>query len=77
MISFCIRVCELSIIKISVESRALLCCYDLEEVERTERIKEFILILWRVMTSHIESMRHKSCWELINVVLAIVAINRK
>ena len=48
----------LSIIKISVESRALLCCYDLEKVER---IKEFILILWRVMTSHIKSMINKSC----------------
>ena len=74
MISFCNRVCELSIIKISVESRALLSCYDLEKVER---IKEFILILWLVMTSHIESTRHKSCWELINVVLVIIAINRK
>ena len=61
MISFCNRVRELSIIKISVESRALLFCYDLEEVERIERIKEFILILWIVITSHIESMRHKSC----------------
>ena len=58
MIYFCIRVRELSIIKISVESRALLCFYDLEKVER---IKEFILILWLVMTSHIEIMRHKSC----------------
>ena len=58
MISLCNRVRELSIIKISVESRALLSCYDLEEVER---IKEFILILWIVMTSHIESMRLKSC----------------
>ena len=58
MISLCNRVRELSIIKISVESRAFLCCYDLEEVER---IKEFILILWLVMTSHIEGMRHKSC----------------
>ena len=58
MISLCNRVRELSIIKISVESRALLCCYDLEKVER---IKEFILILWLVMTSHIESMRHISC----------------
>ena len=58
MISLCNRVRELSIIKISVESRALLCCYDLEKVER---IKEFILILWLVMTSHIKSMRHKSC----------------
>ena len=58
MISLCIRVRELSIIKISVESRALLCCYDLEKVER---IKEFILILWILMNSHIESMRLKSC----------------
>ena len=58
MIPFCNRVRELSIIIISVESRALLCCYDLEKVER---IEEFILILWIVMTSHIESMRHKSC----------------
>ena len=58
MISFCIRVRELSIIKISVESRALLCCFDLEKVERT---KEFILILWIVITSLIESMRHENC----------------
>ena len=50
----------LSIIKISVESRALLCCYDLEKVEIT---KEFILILWIVITSHIESMRHKKVVE--------------
>ena len=57
MISFCNRVRELPIIKISVESRALLCCFDLEKVER---IKEFILILWRVMTSHIKSMMIKS-----------------
>ena len=33
MISFCNLVGEQSIIKISVESRALLCCYDLEKVE--------------------------------------------
>ena len=33
MISFCDRVRGLSIIKISVESRALLSCYDLEKVE--------------------------------------------
>ena len=58
MISFCNRVRELSIIKISVESRALLCCYDLEKVER---IMKFILILWIVITSHIERMRHKNC----------------
>ena len=47
MISLCNRVRELSIIKFSVESRALLSCYDLEKVER---IKEFILIIWLVMT---------------------------
>ena len=58
MISLCNRVRVLSIIKISVESRALLCCHDLEKVEI---IKEFILILWLVMTPHMESMRHKSC----------------
>ena len=74
MISFCNRVCELSIIKISVESRGCLCCFDLEKVER---IKELILILWIVITSHIESMRHKNCCELMNVALVIVAINRK
>ena len=58
MISVCNRVRELSIRKISVESRALLSCYDPKKVER---IKEFILILWLVMTSYIESMRHRSC----------------
>ena len=61
MIFLCNQVRELYIIKISVESRALLCCYDLEKIERIKRIKEFILILWIVMTSHIESMRLKSC----------------
>ena len=61
MISLCNRVRELSIIKISVESRALLSCHDLKEVERIKGIEEFILILWIVMTSHIKSMRHKSC----------------
>ena len=61
MISLCNRVRDLSIIKISVESRALLSCYDREKIERIKRIKEFILILWIVMTSHIKSMRHKSC----------------
>ena len=74
MISLCNRVRVLSIIKSSVESRTLLCCYDLEKVERT---KEFILILWIVITLHIESMRHKNCGELMNVALVIVAINRK
>ena len=36
-----------------------------------------MLITWLVMTSHIESMRHKSCWELANIALVIVAINRQ
>ena len=57
----CNRVCELYIIKISVESRALLSCYDLEEIKEYKEIKETILILWIVMTSHIESMMIKSC----------------
>ena len=61
MIPLCNRVRELYIIKISVESRDLLSCHDIEKVERIKRIKEFILILWIVMTSHIKSMRHKSC----------------
>ena len=39
MISLCNRVRELSTIKISVESRALLSCFDLEKVERTKRNK--------------------------------------
>ena len=39
MILLCNRVCELSIIKISVESRALLSCYDLEKIERIKRNK--------------------------------------
>ena len=54
MISLCNRVLELSIIKISVESRALLSCHDLEGIKEKERIKrnkKIILILWRVMTS--------------------------
>ena len=57
MISLCNRVRELSIIKISVESRTLLSCYDLEGIkikERVKRIKKNILILCRVMTSHIK-----------------------
>ena len=40
MISLCNRVRVLSVIKISVESRALLSCYDLEKIERIKRIKE-------------------------------------
>ena len=37
MISLCNRVRELYIIKISVESRALLSCYDLEKIKRNKR----------------------------------------
>ena len=62
MILLCNRVRELYIIKISFESRAWLSCYDLEKKrERIKRNKEIILILWRVMTSHIKSMMNKSC----------------
>ena len=78
MISLCNRVRELYIIKISVESRAWLICHDLEWIkERIKRNKEFILILLRVMTSHRKSMMIKNCWELTNIALVIVAINRK
>ena len=64
MILQCNRVHELYIIKISFESRAWLSRYDLEGIkvkERTKRNKKIILILWRVMTSHIKSMMIKSC----------------
>ena len=39
MILLCNRVRELYIIKISVESRALLSCYDLEGVKEKDRTK--------------------------------------
>ena len=62
MILLCNRVRELYIIKISFESRAWLSGYDLEGIkERIKRIKEIILILWRVMTSHRKSIMIKSC----------------
>ena len=38
MISFCNRVRELSIIKISVESRALLSRDDLKKIKRNKRV---------------------------------------
>ena len=45
MTPLCNRVHELYIIKISVESRAFLSCYDLEGIkERIKRNKEIILI---------------------------------
>ena len=40
MISLCNRVRELSIIKISVESRALLSCYDLEKNRNNKKNKK-------------------------------------
>ena len=62
MILLCNRVHELYIINISFESSVLLSCYDLEGIkERIKRNKKIILILWRVMTSHIKSMMNKSC----------------
>ena len=39
MISLCNQVHELSIIKISVESRALLSCYDLEKNRKNKKNK--------------------------------------
>ena len=39
MIPLCNRVCELYVIKISVDSRALLSCYDLKGIKRVERNK--------------------------------------
>ena len=69
------------IIKISVESRAWLFCHDHEWIKAKRKIikrnKEFILILLKVMTSHRKSVMIESCWELANIALVIVAINRK
>ena len=39
MISLCNRVHELSIVKISLESRALLSCYDLEKNRKNKKNK--------------------------------------
>ena len=61
MIPLCNRVRELYIIKISVESRAFLSCYDLEGLKIKERIKRNKEIIRRVMTSQIKSMMTKSC----------------
>ena len=44
MIPLCNRVRELYIIKISVESRALLSCYDLERVKRIKKIHIDLLV---------------------------------
>ena len=66
MILLCNRVRELYIIKIIVESRDFLSCYDLERIkinkrEGIKRNKEIIWILWRVMSSHRKCMMNKSC----------------
>ena len=45
--------------------------------KKNKKKQKFILILLRVMTSHRKSMMIKSCWELANIALVIVAINRK
>ena len=45
MIPLCNRVRELYIIKISVESRALLSCYDLEAIERIKKNKRVLIDL--------------------------------
>ena len=65
------------ILKISVESRALLSCYDLEKIERMKINKRVHIDLMDSKTSHIKSMILKSCLELANIDLVIVAINRK
>ena len=38
MVLLCNQVCELSIINISVESRALLSCHDLKKIKRNKRV---------------------------------------
>ena len=49
--------------------------------KREEKInkkkQKFILILLILMTSHTKSVMIKSCWELVDIALVIVAINRK
>ena len=53
------------IIKSSFELRSLLSYYDLEGIRIRERIirkkGDHIVMLWRVMTSHIKIMMNKSC----------------
>ena len=61
MTLLCNRVCELYIIKISFELRALFSCYDHEKKKKNKEIKDYIMNLWRVMTSHIKSMMNKIC----------------
>ena len=48
-----------------------------EKKKSIKRNKKFMLILLTVMTSHRKIMMIKSCWELADIALVIVAINRK
>ena len=56
------------IIKISFELRDMLSYFDLEE-KKNKKIRKiikrskkyYIMILWRVMTSHIKSVMNKIC----------------
>ena len=52
-------------------------CHDLKINKKNKSMKDHVVILWGVMTSHIRSMSREICWELTNIVLVIVAINRK
>jgi len=45
--------------------------------KHNKKKQKFILILLIVMTSHRKSVMIKSCWELADIALVIVAINRK
>ena len=45
--------------------------------KKNKKKQKFILILLIVMTSHRKSVMIKSCWELADIDLVIVAINRK
>jgi len=45
--------------------------------KRIKRNKRNHIDLWRVMTSHRKSMMIKSCWELADIALVLVAIKRK
>ena len=68
---------ESYIIKISFELRALFSCYDHEKKKKNKEIKDYIMNLWELTTSHIRSMSHETCCKLTNIVLVISANNRK
>ena len=48
-----------------------------KEEKKNKKKQKFILILLIVMTSHRKSVMIRSCWELTDIALVIVAINRK